>query len=223
VVLFPAQWANAFQFEWALRNSCGPHDQGAFEVTFEFPAGCNVMVDAAIRLLSLVNQLASTTRRVRLNFEEGEAGTMGCLNRMGFLDHLADHVEVLPSRRTPKQSRVRRRAFPLKRRGAVTGRLLIKRGNPYESFFDQFDQAGVDFCPCAILDDEALPLAGASNAIAGRLDLAGAWRLSGEQISNMGVIAGSDAGPVRELPETASFRAFTLFMSTPTAPPIVEP
>ena len=29
------------------------------------------MVDAAIRLLSLANQLASTTRRVRLNFEEG--------------------------------------------------------------------------------------------------------------------------------------------------------
>jgi hypothetical protein len=48
--------------------------------------------------LSLVNQLASTTRRVRLNFEEGEAGTMGYLNRMGFFDYLADVVEVLPSR-----------------------------------------------------------------------------------------------------------------------------
>ena len=98
VVQFPAQWVNASQFEWALRNSCGPHDQGAFEVAFEFPAGCKVMVDAAIRLPSLVNQLASTTRRVRLNFDEGEAGTMGYLNRMGFFDHLADHVEVLPSR-----------------------------------------------------------------------------------------------------------------------------
>jgi hypothetical protein len=64
VVLFPAQWVNASQFEWALRNSCGPHDRGAFEVTFEFPAGCKVMVDAAIRLLSLVNQLVSTKRRV---------------------------------------------------------------------------------------------------------------------------------------------------------------
>ena len=48
-------------------------------------------------------------------------------------------------------------------------------------------------------------------------------RVSGEQISNMGLIAGSDARPVRELPETASFRAFTLFMSTPKAPPIVKP
>jgi hypothetical protein len=56
------------------------------------------MVDAAIRLLSLVNQLASTKRHVRLNFEEGEAGTMGYLNRMGFFDHLAGDVEVLPER-----------------------------------------------------------------------------------------------------------------------------
>lgn len=56
------------------------------------------MVDAAIRLLSLVNQLVLTTRRVRLNFEEGQAGTMGYLNRMGFFDNLADVVEVLPFR-----------------------------------------------------------------------------------------------------------------------------
>jgi hypothetical protein len=56
------------------------------------------MVDTAIRLLSLVNQLAFTTRRVHLEFDEGESGTMGYLNRMGFFDHLADVVEVRPSR-----------------------------------------------------------------------------------------------------------------------------
>jgi hypothetical protein len=98
VVRFPAQWVNASRFEWALRNSCGPHDPNTFEVSFEFPSGCKVMVDAAIRLLSLTNQLASMTRRVRLKFEEGELGTMGYLNRMGFFDYLADIVEVLPSR-----------------------------------------------------------------------------------------------------------------------------
>jgi hypothetical protein len=56
---FPSPMVNASQFECALRNSCGPHDQGTFEVTFEFPVGCKVMVDAAIRVLSLVNQLAA--------------------------------------------------------------------------------------------------------------------------------------------------------------------
>ena len=56
------------------------------------------MIDAAIRLLSLANQLAYTTRRVRLDFEEGESGTMGYLNRMGFFDHLAVMIDVSPNR-----------------------------------------------------------------------------------------------------------------------------
>lgn len=66
------------------------------------------MVDAAIRLLSLVNQLASTTRRVRLDFEEGESGTMGYLNRMGFFDHLAPEVEVLPARPSYSTAQIHR-------------------------------------------------------------------------------------------------------------------
>jgi len=67
--MFPAQWVNAGKFEKALRESGGPHDASVFEVTFYFPNGCKVMVDAAIRILSLANQLASTTRRVSLEFE----------------------------------------------------------------------------------------------------------------------------------------------------------
>jgi hypothetical protein len=98
VVRFPTNWVNASLFDWALRNSCGPHDSSAFETTFEFPTGCKIMIEAAVRLLSLVNQLALTTRRVHLNFEDGADGTMGYLNRMGFFDHLADSVEVRPSR-----------------------------------------------------------------------------------------------------------------------------
>lgn len=58
------------------------------------------MVDAAIRLLSLVNQLDLCTRRVRLTFEEGEQGAMGYLNRMGFFDNLSRRVEVIPHRPT---------------------------------------------------------------------------------------------------------------------------
>ena len=54
------------------------------------------MIDGAIRLLSLANQLASTTRRIRLHFDEGQAGTMGYLDRMGFFDFLDPRVEVIP-------------------------------------------------------------------------------------------------------------------------------
>lgn len=98
IVNFPATWTNAEWFETALRDSCGPHDPDTHEVTFHFPIGCKIMVDGAIRLLSLANQLVTSTRRVHMNFEEGEAGTMGYLNRMGFFDHLAMEVEILPSR-----------------------------------------------------------------------------------------------------------------------------
>lgn len=97
-VCFPASWVDAGWFETALRDSCGPHDQNTHEVTFNFPVGCKIMVDGAIRLLSLANQLAATTRRVHMDFREGDSGTMGYLNRMGFFDYLAPVVEVLPSR-----------------------------------------------------------------------------------------------------------------------------
>lgn len=97
VVRFPPAWVDISKFERALLNSCGPHDRNSYGVIFDFPVGCKVMVDTATRLLSLANQLASTTRSVCLNFEEGEAGTMGYLNRMGFFDHLSDDVEVLPA------------------------------------------------------------------------------------------------------------------------------
>lgn len=73
-------------------------DEAVTSVEFSFPTGCKIMVDGAIRLLSLVNQLAVSTRRVRLNFEAGEDGTMGYLNRMGFFDHLNQSVEVVPHR-----------------------------------------------------------------------------------------------------------------------------
>lgn len=77
-------------------------------MTFEFPTGCKIMVDSAIRILSLANQLVFATRRVRLNFEEGEAGTMGYLNRMGFFDHLHPYIDVLPRRPTYSAAAIHR-------------------------------------------------------------------------------------------------------------------
>lgn len=56
------------------------------------------MIDTAVRLLSLFNQLDLCGRRVTLNFEEGEIGAMGYLNRMGFFDHLSPNVVVCPER-----------------------------------------------------------------------------------------------------------------------------
>jgi hypothetical protein len=95
---FAANWIDVSKFESALRNSCGPHAPSTTSVTMHFPQGCKVMVDGAIRILSLANQLYATTRSVRLEFDEGESGTMGYLNRMGFFDHLHPSVDVMPAR-----------------------------------------------------------------------------------------------------------------------------
>ena len=98
VVEFPATWISGDRFESALQGSSGPLAPRTLQVTFRFPVGCKIMVDGAIRLLSLANQLVSSNRRVRLQFDEGEEGTMGYLNRMGFFDHLEGEVTILPER-----------------------------------------------------------------------------------------------------------------------------
>lgn len=103
-VVFPSTWVNSSALETALQASFSPNEQAAPEITFRFPAGCKIMIDAGVRLLSLFNQLDHCCRRVRLEFDEGDEGAMGYLNRMGFFDHLSLTVEVVPER--PVQSGV---------------------------------------------------------------------------------------------------------------------
>jgi hypothetical protein len=56
------------------------------------------MVDAALRLLSLANQLAHNARQVRLEFGSDTSDLVNYLNRMGFFDCLSRRVEVDPCR-----------------------------------------------------------------------------------------------------------------------------
>lgn len=64
------------------------------------------MTDAAVRLLSLFNQLDYTTRCVTIDFENDENNVLHYLNRIGFFESLAPNVIVLPQR--PAASAVRR-------------------------------------------------------------------------------------------------------------------
>jgi hypothetical protein len=93
----PTCWTDASVFENALRRFSGLHEKSG-GVTIRIPKNCKVMVDAAVRILSLVNQLDNTGRPVTLVFEEGEAGAMGYLNRIGFFDHLAFNILTIPER-----------------------------------------------------------------------------------------------------------------------------
>jgi hypothetical protein len=97
-IRFQPDWINASALEHVLRAGVAPHGAGVYEVLFVFPTGCKIMVDAAVRLLSLLNQFDFCTRRVCLDFEEGETGTMGYLDCMGFFDHLSENVAVLSVR-----------------------------------------------------------------------------------------------------------------------------
>jgi hypothetical protein len=56
------------------------------------------MTDGVMRLLSLFNQLDYATRRVIVDFEEGEDGVLGYLDRIGFFESLSPTVTILPRR-----------------------------------------------------------------------------------------------------------------------------
>ncbi len=98
----PGNWVHAQVLENALGRAGEPHGDVYGSMRCVFPSGCKVMVDACVRLLSLVNQLAHVGRQVTLEFEEGPDGTMGYLDRIGFLEQLASTVAVVPA--PPAQS-----------------------------------------------------------------------------------------------------------------------
>jgi len=93
---FPTGWTNAPKLERILFASPGPHT--CSEVTFRFCNDSKLMIDAIVRLLSLLNQLDYCARRVTVTFDDGMDGVMGYLNRMGFFDHLASGIQVIPER-----------------------------------------------------------------------------------------------------------------------------
>ena len=91
----PTGWVDSWKFESALIK-CGDALGAMYSIIIiKIPAGCKLMIDVVIRLLSFCNQAIACTKRVRLEFT---GDTMGYLNRMGFFDHLAPAAEVLPSR-----------------------------------------------------------------------------------------------------------------------------
>lgn len=90
--MLPSGWVTATEMEESLLQTTQPHKSSHCE--FIFPVGCKILIDAAVRLLSLFNQLDHCSCRVLLDFEEGDLGAMGYLNRMGFFDHLSRNVEI---------------------------------------------------------------------------------------------------------------------------------
>ena len=95
-ISLPACWIDANHFERSLSSL----DDDCSHLTIIFPPKCSVMVDASLRLLSLVNQFSLAKKNVDLHFCECDAGAMGYLNRIGFFDllHSEGRINVFPSK-----------------------------------------------------------------------------------------------------------------------------
>ncbi|CAI8714687.1 ATP-binding protein [Pseudomonas chlororaphis] len=97
VVLEEETWVGAASFEEVLAATGSPLDENCSEVAFVVPKGCKIMVDAAARLLALCNQLVMLGKAASIDFSACRT-TLTYFNRLGFFDHLAGTVDVIPKR-----------------------------------------------------------------------------------------------------------------------------
>ena len=102
VIEFPeTSWLTTEQFETALCSVVSPLESAQSSIIFEFAPKTSLLLDAMARLLALCNQLVEVGKSVTLDFSNCKP-TSSYLNRIGFFDHLAGKVSVLPTR--PKTS-----------------------------------------------------------------------------------------------------------------------
>jgi len=107
LITFPDQWITAATFEQALlrawSGACSSPSKNT-TITFSFPPSCKVMVDTAVRLLSLANQLAAAGIPVTFAFDGEQHEAISYLNRAYFFPLLSERVQVLPKRPDPERT-----------------------------------------------------------------------------------------------------------------------
>jgi len=91
------QWVDSNSFEHALGIVGSPLDSECTSILFVIPKKCNILLDAAARFLALCNQLVHAEKVVTIDFNNCKS-TLGYFDRIGFLDHLDERVDVLPNR-----------------------------------------------------------------------------------------------------------------------------
>ena len=95
---FTDGWVSSHHVARKMREMGEAHHENVEEIDITLGRGCGVLVDAGILLLSLVNQLAHTGRKVTLRFEDGHIGAMGYLDRLAFFELLHPTVKTIPHR-----------------------------------------------------------------------------------------------------------------------------
>lgn len=106
---FPPQWISAIDFDNVLSTAnIEPHDSQTKEIIFKFQSDTKILIDAAVQMLSLANQLIKKRKKVRMIFDGETNDGMGYLNRMGFFEELNKKVKVDPNRPSVPLSKIYR-------------------------------------------------------------------------------------------------------------------
>lgn len=90
-------WVDCISFEQSLKEVGCLFGNSYQSIEVVIPENCKILLEAAVRLLALCNQLAHLKKRVKLDFSYCTS-TLTYFNRMGFFDHLDKRVSVLPNR-----------------------------------------------------------------------------------------------------------------------------
>lgn len=94
---FPSKWINGIEFDSVMAGSkISPYSKTVKEVVFLFPTDSKILIDAAVQILSIANQLVRERKKVKLIFEDNDA--MGYLNRIRFFEELNKKIKVEPKR-----------------------------------------------------------------------------------------------------------------------------
>lgn len=92
-----SSWVDAQSFERTLKSVGCLLSSEYSSVIFVVTKDCKILLEAAARLLALCNQLVRSNKKVAIDFSSCSS-TKTYFNRIGFIDQLDPHVNVLPSR-----------------------------------------------------------------------------------------------------------------------------
>lgn len=90
-------WIDAELFEDYLSAAGSPLDGPVDSLRIVVPSGCSLLLDAAIRLLALCNQVVAIGSSVEIDFSNSRETTKW-LGRVGFHDFLDQRVVLIPGR-----------------------------------------------------------------------------------------------------------------------------
>jgi hypothetical protein len=88
-------WLDSYSFEKTIKSTIGESVSVNKNIEVIIPKDCKILLVAAARLLSLINQLIYDGVSVTVDLNDC-SGTRGYLNRIGFFEHLNKKAEILP-------------------------------------------------------------------------------------------------------------------------------